>query len=184
MLNHTAADVTEKKKKGKPSMGSLRLLRFVGLFLLFALVVITILAIFGPMLNGIIRKHSLAATHLVTAVSILNAEATFEVSSENIILGLRPVEDLDFICVDMYFAEGVSIDKVNSYNDSRLIVNKSWVIGAGRLGIGVGGFRPWKSWCGHGELEAGIHLVEFELRDSMFGEPIYTHQWAIEIEAD
>ena len=73
MLNHTAADVTEKKKKGKPSMGRLRLLRFLGLFLLFACIVITILAIFEPTLNGVIRKHALAATHLATAVPILNA---------------------------------------------------------------------------------------------------------------
>ena len=36
--------------------------------------------------------------------------------------------------------------------------------------------------CFQSNLEAGLHLIEFHLRDSMWGEPVAIQRWAIEIE--
>jgi hypothetical protein len=202
MQNRTAANVTEKKKKGKPSMGRLRLLRFVAFFLLFACVVITILAILGPNIHGQIRQTSLAIEYIPIATMLLDTPSSTVVESENITLELWDVREnsygeVDEVCVsvtlnyealsettEQYYYS--SREMMEQYFSSRLLINKSWAIGAKNTLMGSASLRlPLsKLWCGWGELETGIHLVEFELRDSMFGEAIYTHQWAIEIEAD
>ena len=53
----------------------------------------------------------------------------------------------------------------------------SYVSGLGNLD-GV----PWYARCASGNLEAGLHLIEFHLRDSTWGEPVTIQRWAIEIE--
>jgi hypothetical protein len=179
---------TEKKKKGKPSMGRLRFLRFLGLFLLFACIVITILTILGPIINGQIRQTSLATEYIPIATTLLNAPARALVESENITLEPWAVKEdshneVDYVCISVNLNYEVRSETMERYDNSRLFVNRSWVIGAVHY-EGQNLLSSSVRWCGRGELEAGIHLIEFELRDSMFGEPIYTHQWAIEIEAD
>jgi hypothetical protein len=56
-------------------------------------------------------------------------------------------------------------------------------MGASSTGIWFGGYiEGTLSWCATGELQPGIHLIEFHLKDSFWGEPIHIQQWAIEID--
>ena len=36
--------------------------------------------------------------------------------------------------------------------------------------------------CVEGNLNTGLHLIEFRLRNSFFGKPVVSQQWAIEVE--
>lgn len=68
---------------------------------------------------------------------------------------------------------------------SRIWVNGKRVRGVAFYGtlVGLNGGGRWQfDRCFHGELESGLHLIEFHLRDSMWGEPVAIQRWAIEIE--
>jgi hypothetical protein len=187
-MNIAGAGIAEKKKKGKPSMGRWRLFRFLSFFFLFACIVITVLAILGPIIGeglGLIRQTSLPDESLQSSTTLLNAPTSTVVESENITLELWDVnQDYNgdmIVCVGIGLNDNANREALEQYDNSRLFVNNLWVIGATNY-QGMNILSLSRRWCGHGELEAGIHLIEFELRDSMFGEPIFTHQWAIEIE--
>ncbi len=94
--------------------------------------------------------------------------------------------DTSLYATDNWMCIGGMIPEHTQYEKySRIWVNGKRVRGVAFYGYLVGFSRDgWQQLdrCFHGELESGLHLIEFHLRDSMWGEPVAIQRWAIEIE--
>lgn len=66
---------------------------------------------------------------------------------------------------------------------SHIFINGERVRGIS-IGNGLGHIDGISSYarCAEGDLDTGLHLIEFHLRDSAWGDPVAIQHWAIEIE--
>jgi hypothetical protein len=184
-MNHRGAKVTAKKKKGKPSMGRLRLLRFLGLFLLFACIVIVILAMLGPMIGGTgqIAQTKLDAEYLPTAGYLFNNP---QPTPQDFPVSLVVEQDIHGFMID---SENVEVFCLQGFvpDDTQVMIkfNQRNVRGSfGRGSLGFTGFDGRRlSHCIEGAIETGLHLLSVEISSDAWSET-YSYAWAVEITND
>jgi hypothetical protein len=187
----------EKYKKNDSRASIRKSLRYLGMTIFlcggcFSLFIFTL-----PIYTGQILRTSLAHPTVPTAEALLSAP--HEIIAEDFGLYLTIIEDYgaiwtsrsadtDLICVTAtnneygYRENGFGS---NFRNASILFVNGLLVIGANDLMLEADSRfdnTPYPRWCTYGELQAGIHLIEFHLRESFGDEPIHIQQWAIQID--
>jgi len=129
------------------------------------------------------EASSLSVTLRPTAESPLDSEPFSEYipMTDNFAIRLEYFPDYKnyVLCFD---GQGISEDMAYQ-NNSRIVINGEHVPRRNNTPDGAELFsiRPYNR-CILVDFDPGLHLVEFHLRDSYFGEPIATQQWAIEIE--
>ena len=163
----------------------MKILKILVALVLFCILTVIILIIIGPIRgDGTIHQTSLPDELRQTAEAVL---ATVPLD--------RPVQLIDGVSIridigaigenSICFNAGLVPEGHNYPQHSRIVVNGITVHGAMN-------YTPMDYYyfdltnvlykCVHGDLEFGLHLLEFHLRDSYLGEPIATQQWAIEVE--
>jgi hypothetical protein len=136
---------------------------------------------------GRIPQTSLAPELIPTAEALLSVPLTVLVPDDGVLF-LEVLEkyygDTDSICIRGWYDSESKFYAL--LDNSSLFIDETWIIGASRTSVGFGkefgGEVLELVWCATGELQPGIHLIEFQLKDSFWGEPMHIQQWAIEID--
>jgi hypothetical protein len=133
-----------------------------------------------PKLTGQLPQTSLPITLIPTAEALLSAPLQVTLLDGQP-LSLELIENYsdseDAICVRINYPGEEKFDAI--FSNSSLFINGAWIIGSqyGLITMPSTGLH----WCGVGTLQAGLHLIEFHLKDSFWGEPIHIQQWAIRL---
>lgn len=176
----------EKQKTMQQPSRKISNFRMILLFIVATIGAVIVLIILGPIGygDGTIQQTSLPDELRPTAEAVLGTVPLD-----------RPVELIEGVSIridtgaigenSICFNAGLVREGHNYPQHSRIVVNGITVHGAMN-------YTPMDYYyfdltnvlykCVEGDLEPGLHLIEFHLRDSMWGEPIATQQWAIEIE--
>jgi hypothetical protein len=167
--------------------------KFVGCFGTLAFVCIGVCGLLYsvPYFFGQMLRTELDYVTIPTAEALLTAPTEIVVADEIHLhlwfdertVGNNFASPSDVVCVSTHIDKETYQDY---QNNSRLYIDEVWVIGASNtvlIGLTDDSLSnpPFLNWCGWGHLEAGVHLVEFHLRDSSQAEPIFVQQWAIRI---
>ena len=179
----------EQKNKAKNTPDRSRpVLKFTIFGIFVVAVVIVILIILGPIYSVELTKihqTSLPEEFFPTAESIIGTVP--------INMPVQIIDDLNVrLVVEDWALWGSShmicifgVSNYSEYSHSRIFVNGSRVRHSyghplNNLGSDEGMISVGK--CIEGDLEPGLHLIEFHLRDSFLGAPLAIQQWAIEVE--
>ncbi len=183
-------DMEKQKNKAKNTRDRLPVLKFIsgGVVLLSLLVIGFIYLITYPYAE--IQQTSLPNNLVPVAQSVL----------DTVSIGDRVAIDDDISLSFRYFARGHAPEYTGFYGNhticvvgslpspsskyqehSRVFVNGSRIYG-NYSATWLHTFAPELDRCVYGNLEPGLHLIEFHLRDSFLGAPLAIQQWAIEIE--
>ncbi len=174
----------KQKNKAKNTPDRLPVLKFFLYGFLVFVVVIIILIILGPSLGGTPQIHQISLPEELRPT----AEYVFEHVTnderqrltEHISIQIDTIGyGENRICLNAGFVP----DEPDYPQHSRVFVNGEHVRGAINS-ILLDGFDGHErmNLCVEGDLEPGLHLIEFHLRDSFFGAPLAIQQWAIEVE--
>jgi hypothetical protein len=175
----------EKKKKGKSAMRHWRLFRWIAGFLVISVLVIVILALLGPLLNGQITQSALPQELIPTAEYLLNnplpTPQNFPVSLtvEQDGSGFtRDAENMETFCIQGFVPDDTHI---------KVEFNQRPVYGGFETSSG-GALRADNgrmfSHCIWGEVETGLHLLSVEMSSDTWNDQNYNYTWAIEITND
>lgn len=184
-------DTEKQKNKAKNTPHRIPILKFLLYgFFVFAVVII-LLIILGPLIaTGFTRidQPTLPDELYPTAEAIVDTIPIDEriPATEDVFLRLRVfggawlgLDSSHIICI---LSNQMSLNSDYVIN-SRLFVNGSRIWNNFDY-PDFSGLESSQSYnkCVHGNLEPGLHLIEFHLRDSFFGAPLAIQQWAIEVE--
>ena len=89
--------------------------------------------------------------------------------------------DLHRLCINLRYSEAIG----DLENHSQVWINDSLIWGELKreLGLRASSDYEFTTYCtDSSQLNSGWHLLEIRLKTARFAEPIYVHQWAIEIE--
>jgi len=182
----------KQKNKAKNTPHKLPILKFIISGIVLFAVFIILLIFFAPEIAfelTKVRQTSLPDKLYITAEEVLNTTPINEriPTTDDVFLHLI-VRDggtsrgsSHMICI---FSNEFPID-LNYSEQSRFFVNGSRVWNSYSYPMNSIDSAPGNTSiekCVEGNLEPGLHLIEFHLRDSFLGEPIAIQQWAIEIE--
>jgi|GEM_PF-2368891 len=176
--------MSEKQKTMQQPSRQISNVKMILLFV-FATIGAVIVLILIPIISlgdGVIQQTSLPDELLPTAEYIYSTVPLDESVSLTNYVSIK-IDTAGFGTGVICFDAGFVPVGFNYPGHSQIFVNGVRVRGASNR-ILLDGFSGAErmNLCIEGDLEPGLHLLEFHLRESDFGEPIATQQWAIEIE--
>ena len=188
-------DIEKQKNKAKNVPDRLPVLKFFLYGFLVVAIIIIILILLGPVISKDIYriKQTSLPDELYSVAEMLPvtrnvSESTQVVNEVSIYLVFDPLENGGLAFADDFTlcVYGDPVDEHLKYHrQSQLLVNGQEVWRAFQ-NYGVytsdGSNLRRLTWCATGDLEPGLHLIEFHLRDSFLGAPLAIQQWAIEVE--
>ena len=178
-------DMEKQKNKAKNVPDRLPVLKFFLFGFLVVAVIVTILVLLGPIVGeqySQIQQTSLPDELYVVAETIYDTIPIDEdvPVGNDIFLDLSHYDCSNWgACSTFGRAHSICIWVINAPASKNLIRNSYFIVNGTRVWGGDG--NP-DSKCVEGDLEPGLHLIEFHLRDSFFGAPLAIQQWAIEVE--